>query len=673
VDLTTPSFEIRILLASLPLVFFAVLNLFAFHARRSGWFRREDEDALEAAIIRFTSLHHIKFLAPSLLLLWKEKLVFSNLFLLFISFGAFWVTLTPRPVILRSSPVLFSSMHSGEQTIEIEFSSPVDKETINLNISPQVEGRWELVEPFPNSPLVWRVRFYPEETFYPGVRVAAYVAGLRSWLGEGKLHEDGIIFFSPDVPHLETVTPNADGEQVPIDSDVELHYDSSLGEFVRLEYLVEPETDFVVIAKGTNAHFLQFEDPLAQNQTYRIRAYMTLRSYDVFSNADLEIGETTLIKDWTFTTVAAPGVSFYEPKGNGVRTDIPIRVVFDESMDKASVEENFSISPGVVGNISWEDEKTFVFSPERDLKKGEKYRLLFGEGTRSVHGGVLEDDLELVFKTVGRVLVSRFSPLSGSSQVSPKETNIAIWFNQRVDQRSAQNEFSLSPSVAGRFRWEGNKMIYQTLGNLKYDTRYTVHVGAGVRSVYGLDSSKDFTSTFTTRPRTFTLGVPYYSQHEQFTCNLAAMRMALAYRGIYRTESEIRLGIGVGSNPDEDWVDGYGVHADPVAEYVRSQGRNAVVKRGWSLAELVKEIEGGNPVVLFWYNRYSQPPGSFTLPGGYTGYNGMHSEVVRGFVGDSSDPDYLLTNDPWRGALTYSRAHFLSTWAYLNYTAIVVY
>ena len=48
-------------------------------------------------------------------------------------------------------------------------------------------------------------------------------------------------------------------------------------------------------------------------------------------------------------------------------------------------------------------------------------------------------------------------------------------------------------------------------------------------------------------------------------------------------------------------------------------------------------------------------------------------KIVRGFVGDSSNPTSLLTNDPWRGRLTYSRALFTSTWSYLGYTAIVVY
>jgi uncharacterized protein YvpB len=148
--------------------------------------------------------------------------------------------------------------------------------------------------------------------------------------------------------------------------------------------------------------------------------------------------------------------------------------------------------------------------------------------------------------------------------------------------------------------------------------------------------------------------------------------MALAYRGVHVSESQIKSAIGVGGDPNSNWVSGYGVHWGPIANYI-GRYRSVSVKTGWNTAALAREVEKGNPVIVWWYNRYSQPPGAFTLDSGATGYKGMHSEVVRGFTGDSSNPTVLYTNDPWRGRLTYSRSLFDSTWGYLGYAAVVVY
>jgi uncharacterized protein YvpB len=51
--------------------------------------------------------------------------------------------------------------------------------------------------------------------------------------------------------------------------------------------------------------------------------------------------------------------------------------------------------------------------------------------------------------------------------------------------------------------------------------------------------------------------------------------------------------------------------------------------------------------------------------------NGMHSEVVVGFIGSSDNPTHIITNDPWRGRRTVTVAQFNAVWGYFNYTAIV--
>ena len=147
--------------------------------------------------------------------------------------------------------------------------------------------------------------------------------------------------------------------------------------------------------------------------------------------------------------------------------------------------------------------------------------------------------------------------------------------------------------------------------------------------------------------------------------------MALAFYGNLVSEQDILAQIGNGNDPNSNWVDGYGVHIEPIAGYI-NKFRETEIKTNWSIAGITDAVSQGYPVILWVYNRYSQPAGPFQLASGEVGYMGMHSEVVRGFIGPKDNPEYILTNDPWRGQLTYSRATFESIWRYIGNTALVV-
>ncbi len=613
-------------------------------------------------LAEFTFLRHGNFVPYSVLAI-------SAFLVLLLS------TFASHPFIIHTSPKSGAYLTSAEEPIEVEFSLPIDTETAQLYISPEVMGHWEFEKTVFDIPLQWKARFYPEESFFPGQKIVVYAVGLRARWGEETLHEQAVEFYSPKIPNILSTSPQDGGENVLTDAKIVVNFDAPLGKFVETKFLVTSEADFT-LATADESQTLEFKEPLKQNQTYTVTAYRTLRSYRVQDNENLVVGETEEIGRTTFRTVSAPFVEDYQPKETTARSDAVIRIVFGQAMDQASVEERFKLNPEVVGQLRWENDRTLVFSPENALPKETRYEIRLEQGITTMYGGVTKEDLVLSFETVGKVGVQGFSPLPHSSGVDPTKVDVVVEFNQEVDRFSAQQHFSLSPQVSGSFRWEGNKMIYATAGKLSYSTRYDVLIASGVKTVYGLDSAEEFRSSFTTKSETFTLNVPQYYQDprtETFNCNLVAVKMALAYRGITVSQEEIKNGLGVGQNPDADWVGGYGVHVGPVAEYLESKGVRFAVKTGWNVVALAQEVERGNPVILWWYNRWSKPMGTQTLPGGYTGYNGMHSEVVRGFVGSSGNPSYLLTNDPWRGQLTYSQSLFNSTWAYLNYTAIVVY
>jgi len=184
----------------------------------------------------------------------------------------------------------------------------------------------------------------------------------------------------------------------------------------------------------------------------------------------------------------------------------------------------------------------------------------------------------------------------------------------------------------------------------------------------------DFTSVFTTEEETFVLDVPqYYQTGGSFACNLVATKMALAYKGLSPSVEGMKSSIGVGQDPNNSFVEEYGVHWGPISSYISSRGLRNSIKSGWNINALVQEVKAGHPVILFWYNGYTTPRETFELEGGYTGYHGMHSEVVVGFVGKVDSPTKIILNDPWRGQRYLSISTFNGLWSYLGNTAIVVY
>lgn len=455
-----------------------------------------------------------------------------------------------------------------------------------------------------------------------------------------------------------------------------MEYDAPTGDFVELKPVVTPSAEFTVTQEDQNKQRITFTRPLQQDQTYLVEFYRTLRSYRVGTNQSLQVGAREKINSLSFKTVTAPLISSSSPSGNQVQPTEEIKIIFDQEMNRQSVESLFEITPRIKGGINWEDNRTFVFTPAEPLLKETKYQLLFKKGILNRFGAKIEKDINLEFETIGKVKVIAASPSYGAQINTTSLDKIAIEFDQEVDRPSAEARFSISPAIGGNISWESKKMTFNLARNLAYSTRYDLRVNPGVKAIYGLDSQSEFASYFTTPKQTFTLDVPQYYQDpkfQTFNCNLVAAQMVLAYRGINVTQEEVKSAIGVGQNPDINWVEGYGTHAGPIASYLESRGLSIAIKTGWNLTDLAKEIENGHPVILWWYNRYSQPKGVFTLPGGYTGYKGMHGEVARGFVGSSSNPTELLTNDPWRGRLVYDQSLFLATWSYLNYTAIVVY
>ncbi|HLC94140.1 MAG TPA: Ig-like domain-containing protein [Patescibacteria group bacterium] len=281
-------------------------------------------------------------------------------------------------------------------------------------------------------------------------------------------------------------------------------------------------------------------------------------------------------------------------------------------------------------------------------------------------------------ETERHIVVSSSSPQDLEDEISVSSP-IIITFDQEVATESAQSHFSISPYIDGSFSWIGKTMTFVPTSPFAFNIAYTAEVKKGVTSINGLDLNNDFRFQFKTAPKQFILDVPYHKQEENFTCNIAALRMLLSYRGTQIDEKTLKNDIGQSGsrgngNPYEKYVKGYGVYWDPILMEAQKY-RGSQLFKDWTIRDIIAEVRKNNPVMVWGQNGWSHPHEiSWETPDGTYVYaiNGMHSYVVKGYIGDAQNPTHIVVNDPWRGVKNLPIDQFIKLWNYFK-VALVVY
>lgn len=559
------------------------------------------------------------------------------------------------------------------ESITIYFSSPLKITDFDIHMSPESNVNIQYETYWGIEGLLKSITLIPNESFLPNQRVVIYTTGIQRLFPGGVKHENSQEFFTPKDPDIESVVLGADIQNVSVEQEIILDLDSQDQEFVQWDALFTPEAEYE-IKRGLGDSVVIKPLKLKQGTQYELQILKSIIKYNPITLEKISTESEEIIKTVQFRTAPAPGITGFNRSDEEMSTSEPLIIYFESPLRSNSVDGRVSISPEIEGDISFsEDMKQLIFTPKQAFEKNTEYKVTLLKGIENILGGYIEEDTILTFKTLGEVYISYASPRNNSSNISINTASIGITFNQPVDRSTVQERFSVSPNISGTFSWSGNTMIYTFSQSLAYGTKYTFKISPGIKATYGIDSSSTLSSSFTTKHETFTLDVPLFYQSESFTCNLAATRMVLSYKGVSSTENDIRSSIGIGSNPDTNWVEGYGVHWNPISTYISSRGVSNNVKRGWNLNDALQEVKNGNPVLTYMYNGYSSPKGEFLLEGGYSAYKGMHSEVIIGFVGTPQSPVSVITNDPWRGKRTHKVSSFNYLWSYLGNTAIVIY
>ncbi|HEC65966.1 MAG TPA: hypothetical protein ENI23_11795, partial [bacterium] len=406
--------------------------------------------------------------------LWGFRLPIINVALLtYIALTTVFI-FTKAPWISDKYPEEYSVWKDYSKPIEITFDVPINPDRLTPNISPDIKGEWVYQESFSFLPLTRKIKFYPEQSIFPDTPVLVYVAGIANHLDTTNPWESLIEFDSPTLPEVILTAPKNNAENIGVEPEIDIILSSDDGEFMDWNIQFEPEVKFQLERQFGNKLVIRPIEKLSQDTKYSVKVTQVPVSYSVRTGEVIERKAGNIISDSSFTTIPAPSVEAFEPKGTGVLAATDIRVTFDNEVIKEEVEANFSITPEVDGVIVWEDDKTFIFIPSSPLPKETSFTVKFAQGFHNQLGGIVEQDLVFDFETIGEIKAA-ISPAPGSSRIK-RTSNITITFDQEVDHATAQAKVSIAPSVAGVFSWSGNTLTFNPTEDLSWGQSYTISV-----------------------------------------------------------------------------------------------------------------------------------------------------------------------------------------------------
>jgi len=414
---------------------------------------------------------------------------FNLLTILGVIFLGYLIYIQPTPRIEYSSPQTEGTWESYDKPIEVVFNMPVSMERLVPNMNPLMKGTW-VWEPYLGIEMLTRVgKFYPTETLFPNERIVVYITGIGRAGFHDESHEGGIVLQSVVLPEVKATTPFHKSDNVDIENEIKLMFTKPIETLADISIKISPEIKFQIENLSPTLLKIVPETKLSQSTKYAISIERTPKRIELQSNQTLERDNSELIHRIEFTTVKEPFIKSITPKGSGTRPESKIRFRFEAEMDKDSVLNNLSIEPAILGEYTWQDGRTLLFTPNKPLEKETKYSVKINSGLRSIYGGISDKEITHEFETVGKVKATEFVPHNGESRVGV-DSNIIITFDQEVDQKSAQDRFSISPNITGQFSWDGNKLIFDPL-TLSFGTTYTVRIAPGVKSIYGIDSDSE--------------------------------------------------------------------------------------------------------------------------------------------------------------------------------------
>ena len=220
---------------------------------------------------------------------------------------------------------------------------------------------------------------------------------------------------------------------------------------------------------------------------------------------------------------AAPVVLECSPSdGEQITLDASVVIVFDQAMDRDSVQDAWRLEPEIDGAFEWSDDQTVRFLPEALWERATSYTLTLLETARSVSGEALRQPHVLHFRSAGYIEVAQISPDSDAVDVAV-DSAFFVMFNRPIvplltlsDPATADlpQPLVLDPAVPGAGEWINTSVyVFTPSVALQGGTIYTATVPAGLTDTVGAILPEDVSWQFSTdRPEV--IGVSPHSDED---------------------------------------------------------------------------------------------------------------------------------------------------------------
>ena len=325
----------------------------------------------------------------------------------------------------------------------------------------------------------------------------------------------------------------------------------------------------------------------------------------------------------------------------------------------------------------------------------------------------------LILLLVGLILISvyffilppRVVDSSPSDEGVALDSSLVVKFDKPIERRKLQH--SIIPEAHGEWKFEDalienhlfRTVVFTPAIDLKSSTQYQIKL-ENISSPLGIGLTNEYSFEFTTvessieiiekdgpgEPRVVLLDIPLDWQDYPLSCEAASLKMALAFKGANISEDEImgKIGYDLSLRKNDIWGDpyqvyvgdikgeicetGFGVYWGPVAE-AAGNWQEVEAFSNWTLEDLIKEIESGNPVV-FWGTlpketlhdcSWSTPEGKYIKA-----FKETHVRLIVGFIEENNEVSKIIINDPLSGRLYWSTSYFLTNWKAFDYRGVVI-
>lgn len=407
------------------------------------------------------------------------------------------------PDVVEALP-LAGSRIGLQEAITFYFNQPMDRES--------VEAAWQ-TDPAVAGDFSWRddatITFTPREKLTAGSKLkVAFGTGAKSTQGIALPESREYVFNAADSLHPIDVLPENGSTDLSVDSAVAVTFDQpvvGLGAdpaSLPAAFRLEPEAQGRGEWLNTSTYVFYPAPALAGGVTYR-----AILNENLSGVAGTSLAEG---RSWSFTTALPRLLEIAPSTETPLPLDLAMTLRFNQPMDTASVESNFSLlgpDGAANGAFEWQDNRrAMTFTVDQLLARNSRYRLLLGEDAKAQGGTPLNQAWDVELISAPALSVVSTSPEQGG--VTNEWGNNSIYFSSVIESKNIKDYVSISPEVKS-FNVNTYENALHISGSFEHETSYTVTVSAALQDRWGGSLGEDYIYRFSTPAPEAQISLPY--------------------------------------------------------------------------------------------------------------------------------------------------------------------